>query len=39
MVAQVLLTAPKVEKLGPNNRGERDGVDTESPQAVTTLSP
>jgi len=39
MVAQVLMTAPKVEKLGPNNRGERDGVDTESPQAVTTLSP
>jgi hypothetical protein len=42
MVAQVLHTAPKVEKLGPSNRGERDGrggVDVESAQAVTTLSP
>jgi len=38
MVAQVLETAPKVEKLGPNNR-DRDGVDLDAQQAVTTLSP
>jgi hypothetical protein len=36
MVAQVLQTAPKVEKLGPNNRSD---VEVESQQAVTTLSP
>jgi UDP-N-acetylglucosamine diphosphorylase / glucose-1-phosphate thymidylyltransferase / UDP-N-acetylgalactosamine diphosphorylase / glucosamine-1-phosphate N-acetyltransferase / galactosamine-1-phosphate N-acetyltransferase len=37
MVAQVLETAPKVEKLGPSNRSE--AVDVDSAHAVTTLSP
>jgi len=38
MVAQVLVTAPKVEKMGPDNRG--NGVDAEQPQQATAaLSP
>jgi hypothetical protein len=41
MVAQVLHTAPKVEKLGASNSSARaeNGLDVDSPQAVTTLSP